>query len=484
MKQVHILLFLLLMLLTPAAPAAGTGDERWSTLWQVALTVPTPSGNFPVRVDLSPSVFDFAGARSRGEDLRFTDADRNSFPYWIESWDPANGAVVWVNVPAAGTDSFLMLSGNPAAEAESDGAATFPFFDDFSGPSVDTGRWNVIGDGPATFSNGILITTGKKGLFSAKDIPGIYDTVLEVRGKFHGYSGNDVDIGFGRISGTELWVGGADGEWINAHGWEGTGMTLKNADDTEDCYNALYPDIPLWDSSAYHTYGIAFGPDSMTVEKDYGPYVTYNTTGCRLAADTLPVELVLDHSDEEPDYTQYTDWVRVRPVSGIAPKATVTRSGTAGTASAPASSAAGGSSWLVPLVPVIVIAIFAVVIARILYTHRHVFHRKTPAEAIPRPAVSMTKEAAFGDPGGIELEITNTGSAEISSIRVTVNPPADMKHESTVHELAGLGPAESRIFPVTFFPPAKGTYVLKVVVEYEVWGLKHTLEESEKVKVG
>ncbi|OPX62176.1 MULTISPECIES: DUF2341 domain-containing protein [unclassified Methanoregula] len=479
MKQVHILLLFALLLLAPAVPAADTGGDSWSSQWRIDLSRPTPSDNFPVKVSLSPAIFDFAGAQAHGEDLRFADEDRTSFAYWIESWDPLQGAVVWVNVPESGTRSFYMLSGNPAAEAESDGAAVFTFFDDFSGPSLDTGRWTATGGGSATFANGILISTGKKGLFGTTAVPGIYDKVLEVRGKFHASSGNDVDIGFGRLSGTNLWAGAAEGEWINAHGWEGTGMTLRNAGDTEDCYNMLYPATPLWDSSGYHTYSLSFEPDRMAVEKDYEPYVTYNTTGCHLATDTLPVELILDHSDEQPDYPQYVDWIRVRPAADPEPEASVTKLGSA-PAAAPQKT---GTSSLVPLVPVMVTFIFLIIIAYIVYTHRHVFHRKTPAEVIPRPAVSMTKEAAFGDPGGIELEITNTGSAEISSIRVTVNPPADMKRESTVHELAGLGPAESRIFPVTFFPPAKGTYVLKVVIEYEVWGLKHTLEFPERVKV-
>lgn len=478
MKQVHVLLFAVLLLLAPSVPAADTADDTWSTQWQVALTLPTPSGNYPVRVDLSPAVFDFAGAQSRGEDLRFADADRHSFAYWIESWDPAKGAVVWVNVPEAGTDSFIMLSGNPAAAAESDGAATFPFFDDFSGSSLDPGRWTAIGEGSASFSNGILITTGKKGLFGTTAIPGIYDKVLEVRGKFHGYSGNDVDIGFGRVNGTTLWVGAADGEWINAHGWEGTGMTLKNAGDAADCYNALYPATPLWDSSAYRTYSISFGPDRMRVEKDYEPYITYNTTGCHLAVDTLPVWLVLDHTNDEPNYPQYTDWVRVRPAAGSAPKAAITRIDTGPAAALPA-----GSSWLVPLVPVVVIAVFIIIIGYILYTHRSVFHRMTPAEAIPRPSLAITKEVKLGSYDGIEIEVTNHGTTPIRNIRITVVPPADIILEKPRHEIAALAPAESRVVAVPFSPPAKGTYVLKAEVEWEVWDAKHTLEVSERVKV-
>ena len=478
MKQVQVLLFILLLLmLVPATPAADAGGA-WSTEWLVSLDRPTPSDNYAVRVDLSPAVFDYTGAQAQGGDIRFRGKDRQSFSYWIESWDPKGGSVIWVKVPDAGTSSFAMLSGNPGAEPESSGGTTFLFFDDFSGPDLDTGRWDAAGEGNVTFSNGILTSMGKKGLFSRDAIPAIYGRVLEVRGKFYGYTANDVDIGFGRITGTDLWSGGAQGEWINAHGWEGTGMTVKNANDATDCYNALYPATPLWDSSAYHTYSLSFKPDGMTVTKDYEPYVTYNTTGCSLSADTLPVELVLDHTEEAPNFPQYLDWVRVRSSGPAEPRATLS---SAGTVPVPAQQTSTGQF---PVLPALLIAALIIIAGYVVLSRRGALGKhRIPAGAIPRPAISMTKEMTLGHVGGVELEIANPGSAVISGIRITVNPPADISHEKTVHQLAGLDPAESRVVPVTFLPPEKGTYVLKVEVEYEVWGLKHHLEFAEHVKV-
>jgi hypothetical protein len=478
MKRLQVLLICLLLLsLVPAAPAADTGGD-WSTEWFVSLDRPTPSDNYAVRVDLTPTVFDYTGAQAMGRDIRFMGKDRQSLSYWAESWDPNAGSVLWVNVPDAGTSSFAMLSGNPQAGPESSGETTFLFFDDFSGPALDTGRWYEAGNGNVTIKNGVLNSVGKKALFSKDAIPSIYDKVLEVRGKFHGYSGNDVDIGFGRITGPNLWVDEAQGEWINAHGWEGTGMTLKNAGDAKECYQALYPATPLWDSSGSHTYSLAFEPGALTVTKDYQPYITYNTTGCRLAADTLPVELVLDHSEESPDYLQTLDWVRVRSSGPAEPRAVISRTGTA---PVPAPKTGAGQFPYLSVLLILALLIIAgyVVLSRrgMLGTHR------IPASAIPRPAISMTKEVAIGYVGGIELEIANPGPAAITGIRITVNPPADIKHETTVHELAGLEPAESRVVPVTFFPPSRGMYVMKVEVDYEVWGLKHHLEFAEHVKV-
>ena len=63
--------------------------------------------NFPVRVELSNSNFDFSQAASDGADIRFVDRHSTSaLPYEIEWWDAgAESAVMWVNVPEVDYDS-------------------------------------------------------------------------------------------------------------------------------------------------------------------------------------------------------------------------------------------------------------------------------------------------------------------------------------------------------------------------------------------
>lgn len=94
--------------------------------------------NFPVIVRLTSSNFDFAGAMSGGNDLRFAKPDNTPLPYEIERWDPLAGlAEVWVRVDTVyGNDSvqsLIMYWGNGNAAAQSSSAAVFDTAAGFAG---------------------------------------------------------------------------------------------------------------------------------------------------------------------------------------------------------------------------------------------------------------------------------------------------------------------------------------------------------------
>jgi hypothetical protein len=80
-------------------------------------------------------------------DIRFfADTSDTQLDYWIES-NNISSAVIWVEIPfipSNGTD-IRMYYGNDAATGESNGNATFLFFDHFDGTNLDTGKWNVSG---------------------------------------------------------------------------------------------------------------------------------------------------------------------------------------------------------------------------------------------------------------------------------------------------------------------------------------------------
>jgi N-acetylneuraminic acid mutarotase len=126
----------------PANAAAG-----WLDPWQYRQTVVVTNGatalsNYQVKVPLSTS-FDFASAQASGNDLRFTSSDGTTLlNYWVESYNAAaRTATLWAKVPtlAANTATTLYLYyGNASAPAASNGASTFPFFDDFNNPSWQT----------------------------------------------------------------------------------------------------------------------------------------------------------------------------------------------------------------------------------------------------------------------------------------------------------------------------------------------------------
>jgi|GEM_PF-2774215 len=106
--------------------------------------------NYQIAVIFDSSSLISAGKlASDGRDLRFTDSDgKTLLPYWIES-RPFNSssARVWVKVPsipANSTKTIYMYYGNPNATDQQNGKATFDFFDDFEGTSLDTTTWYTI----------------------------------------------------------------------------------------------------------------------------------------------------------------------------------------------------------------------------------------------------------------------------------------------------------------------------------------------------
>jgi len=491
-----LLSVVLFLSLVQGSPAADTSAGTWDSTWLVTLDRPTPSAGYQVRVDLPPEVFDYRQARSDGGDIRFMDQDRQALPYWIESWDPAHGSVIWVRVRKAGTSSFTMLSGNPAAASASSGDETFIFFDDFSGTALDSSRWEEKGDGTVTVASGILTSTGEKALFTKEYVTDIFGSVIDVRGKFRGWTGDDIDIGYGRITGSQIYVGDAQGDWIMSHGWEGTGMTLRNANDPAFCYQPLYPATPLWDPSDYFTWSLAFTPDSMTVDKDYRSYLHYNTTGCRLNARSLPLEVILDNSDQQPDYPQYIDWIRVRSYDPAPPRATVHMAGggalpgpvttapkTTATTAAPGVEPGGGQ---IPAAAIVLAGAVLLVIAigYVLLSRRKA--QPAPPQPAPRvtpPSLAVTREIRLGQTASIELELSNPGTAVMDGIQITIEPPADILLAETQYHLAALRPAESRIITVPFNPATRGTYVLAVSVGYESGGRPYRTEFPAQVRV-
>jgi hypothetical protein len=119
-----------------------TAPHRYSTAWKVRrpIVVQNSAGqslrNYQVKVSL-PSAFDFSKTASTGNDIRFTDSDgATALDYWKEAFDPIRQTgVFWVKVPtipARSSKKIYIYYGDPAATSQSNGHATFPFFDDFT----------------------------------------------------------------------------------------------------------------------------------------------------------------------------------------------------------------------------------------------------------------------------------------------------------------------------------------------------------------
>lgn len=120
----------------PLKAAANYEDWRHSgSMWLLT----TPEGanlpadakveQFPLLVRLHRDFFDFAQAKTHGEDLRFSSSSGDRLAFQIEEWDAAKGvASIWVRVPLITGNSRQEIKvhwGNANAASESSGQAVF-----------------------------------------------------------------------------------------------------------------------------------------------------------------------------------------------------------------------------------------------------------------------------------------------------------------------------------------------------------------------
>jgi hypothetical protein len=108
--------------------------------------------DYQVLVTLDTASLITAGKmRSDCGDIRFTDSNGTTLlNYWIESGCNTASTKIWVKVPsipANSTKAIYVYYGNPSATSLSSGDATFLFFDDFEGTSLDTTKWTTTGYG-------------------------------------------------------------------------------------------------------------------------------------------------------------------------------------------------------------------------------------------------------------------------------------------------------------------------------------------------
>lgn len=125
--------------------------------YDINMVPATYVNNYQVKVNLD-ATFPYASCEANGGDIRFSMTNGTTIPYWIESWNDANHAsIIWVKVPTAGTSEITMKFGDLSLMPQSNGSAVFDFFDDFTGTSIDTTKWNATQQDFSTIrvSNGI-----------------------------------------------------------------------------------------------------------------------------------------------------------------------------------------------------------------------------------------------------------------------------------------------------------------------------------------
>jgi len=146
--------------------------------------------NRSVGIDSGNNVYVGTKCLANYNDIRFTASDgKIPLCYWIETYSDSQ-AMVWIrfdSIKASPNNTiFYLYYGNVNAAAYSSGVKTFPVFDDFDGPTLNTTLWTQRG-GVATFSGSTLILTGNNTNESKlmANLGGAKNFVLRTRGKIN-----------------------------------------------------------------------------------------------------------------------------------------------------------------------------------------------------------------------------------------------------------------------------------------------------------
>ncbi len=174
-RKTVLYICIVLFVLSGAAGASTVLSNAGGGIWkyQKDIYVIENSGtkltDYQVMVELKGSDFP-AGAKSGGADIRFTDEGGVELSYWIEKWDSAGKiASIWVKVPEIPSDGeakITMHYGNPSASSSGNGDATFDFFDDFEGTSLNEDKWLIqkgltviVSDGKLNIGIGTVVAS-------------------------------------------------------------------------------------------------------------------------------------------------------------------------------------------------------------------------------------------------------------------------------------------------------------------------------------
>ena len=152
--------------------------------------------NYQVSLTLDAAAAVGAGKmRVDGGDIRFTGSDGvTPLPYWIEQWETGGTSRIWIKldgIPAGTNVCAYLYYGNPDAASRSAGEAVFEFFDDFTGATINTSKWQATAT-TLSLSNGVVTAEGGSVNLEARNVenggPIPLLSTYRVRMKLIGYS--------------------------------------------------------------------------------------------------------------------------------------------------------------------------------------------------------------------------------------------------------------------------------------------------------
>jgi len=163
---IFAILFSITSVQSAFATVTGPGSA-WQYCRRITLSTATPSTDYQVKVTLTTAALGspYNNIKTDGSDLRFYDINNNACSYWIETnpFSILGTNVIWVKVASSGATAVYMYYGNAAATAVTNGATTFPFFDDFNGASLGA-NWTSSG-------TGVSVSAGQVTLANSTGVP-------------------------------------------------------------------------------------------------------------------------------------------------------------------------------------------------------------------------------------------------------------------------------------------------------------------------
>lgn len=138
---------------TKTAMAQSWMAGEWDYRKSVTITnATTTQSNYQILFTLNTASLISAGKMKSSScyDLRITDSGgTTTIPYWLESGCNSTSTRIWVKMSSipTGTTTIFAYYGSSTATSLSNGSSTFYFFDDFTGTTIDTGKWTKVDTG-------------------------------------------------------------------------------------------------------------------------------------------------------------------------------------------------------------------------------------------------------------------------------------------------------------------------------------------------
>jgi len=152
-----------LVLFSGITPVAAHDYDSYS--YYKILSISNPNNDYQMKINITKTSGGDANCSGHCQDdfgdVAFADIDDNSsLDFWMEEYNSGTNAIFWVETPSditSDTKIVLWYGTTGTTSTASDGDATFEFFDDFSGTSINSSRWANTIDTPDWSNDGSVV---------------------------------------------------------------------------------------------------------------------------------------------------------------------------------------------------------------------------------------------------------------------------------------------------------------------------------------